>query len=154
MNEDALDDLLVAIEASGRRLGIYIAVCDDPQLRAEMIDRYERALSPAFRHYRLTLNADEPSLKALLVAQVRSDDYLQKGGQAVMTILGAERLGALRLEAERSQQEIFFGYLQWTREGLREFPFAIVLWVTDALQKRLIQQAPDFWSWRREVVRF
>ena len=83
-----------SIEASGRRLGIYIAVCDDPQLRAEMIDRYEQALSPAFRHYRLTLNADEPSLKALLVAQVRSDDYLQQGGQAVMTILGAERLGA------------------------------------------------------------
>ncbi|MEM8503457.1 MAG: hypothetical protein AAF716_09920 [Cyanobacteria bacterium P01_D01_bin.1] len=154
VNQDALDNLLVAIEASGRRLGIYIAVCDEPQLKAEIVDRYERELSPAFRHYRLTLNADEPSLKALLIAQVRSDDYLQQGGQAVMTILGAERLRSLRSGTERSQQETFFGYLQWTREGLQDFPFAIVLWVTDDMQKQLIQRAPDFWSWRREVVRF
>ena len=154
VNQDALDDLLVAIEASGRRLGIFIAVCDDPQLKAEIISRYEQALAPEFRPYRLALDADEPSLKALLSAQMQADEYLQQGGQAVMTILGAEGLRSLRFEAEKSQQETFFGYLQWTREGLQDFPFAIVLWVTYQLQEQLSRKAPDFWSWRRDVVRF
>ncbi len=153
-NQDALDDLLVAIEASGRRLGIFIAVCDDPQLKEDIIDRYARELAPEFRHYRLTLDADEPSIKALLTEQTNADAYLQQGGQAVVSILGAERLRTLRLEAAYSQQERFFGYLQWTREGLQDFPFAIVLWVTYQLQEQLSRKAPDFWSWRRDVVRF
>ncbi len=153
-NRDALDDLLVSIEASGGRLGIYIAVCDDPQLKEEIISRYEQELAPAFRHYRLTLNANEPSLKALLTQQVKEDAYLQPGARAVMNILGAEGLRTLRFEAAQSQQETFFGYLQWTREGLQDFPFAIVLWVTYQLQEQLSLKAPDFWSWRRDVVRF
>ncbi len=154
VNQDALDDLLVAIEASGRRLGIYIAVCDDPQLRDEIIDRYEQALAPDFQHYRLKLDANEPSLKALLARQVKEDAYLQQGGRAVMSILGAEGLRTLSFDEEPSQQRKFFGYLQWTREGLQDFPFAIVLWVTYQLQEQLSRQAPDFWSWRRDVVRF
>ncbi|MGB3767984.1 MAG: tetratricopeptide repeat protein, partial [Phormidesmis sp.] len=153
-NQDALDDLLVGIEASGRRLGIFIAVCDDPQLKETIINCYEQALAPDFRHYRLELNASEPSLKALLLQQVKEDASLQQGGQAVMSILGAERLRTLKFEEAPSQQETFFGYLQWTREGLQDFPFAIVLWVTYQLQEQLSRQAPDFWSWRQDVVRF
>ena len=110
-NQNALDDLLVAIEANGRRLGIFIAVCDDPQLKEDIISRYEQTLAPAFQHYRLTLDADEPSLKALLIQQVKQDAQLQQDGQAVMTILGAERLRTLTFDAEQSQQEAFFGYL-------------------------------------------
>ncbi|MGB3293029.1 MAG: tetratricopeptide repeat protein [Phormidesmis sp.] len=153
-NQDALDDLLVAIETGGRRLGILIAVCDDSQLRAEIIIRYEQALAPTFRHYQLTLDRTEPSLKALLTEQVKDDEYLQQGGQAVMTILGSDRLLTLKLDQARSEQETFFGYLQWTREGLTDFPFAIVLWVTYQMQEQLSRKAPDFWSWRRDVVRF
>ncbi|MEL7069180.1 MAG: tetratricopeptide repeat protein [Cyanobacteria bacterium J06581_3] len=153
-NQDALDNLLVAIEANGRRLGIFIAVCDDPQLKEDIISRYEQTLAPAFQHYRLTLDADEPSLKALLIQQVKQNAQLQQDGQAVMTILGAERLRTLKFDAAQSQQEAFFGYLQWTREGLQDFPFAIVLWVTYQLQEQLSRKAPDFWSWRQDVVRF
>ncbi len=153
-NQDALDDLLVAIETGGRRLGIFIAVCDDSRLRAEIIKRYEQAIAPDFRHYQLTLNRTEPSLKALLTEQVKGDEYLQQGGQAVMTIIGSDQLLGLRLGQERSEQETFFGYLQWTREGLTDFPFAIVLWVTYQMQEQLSRKAPDFWSWRRDVVRF
>jgi tetratricopeptide (TPR) repeat protein len=153
-NQDALDDLLVAIETSGDRLGIFIAVCDDSQMREELIERYEEALAPAFRHYRLMLDRAEPSLKALLMQQVQDDEYLQQGGQAVMTVVGSDRLLSLRLVEERSEQETFFGYLQWTREGLRDFPFAIVLWVSYQMQEQLSRKAPDFWSWRRDVVRF
>ncbi|MGC1308880.1 MAG: hypothetical protein WA885_16760 [Phormidesmis sp.] len=133
-NEAALEDLLTGIEANGSRLGIFIAVCDEPQVKAAVIERYEQELEPKFRHYRLTLNKEEPNLKGLIREQVAADAALQAGVPAVMTILGAEQLFSLRLGKEKSQQEEFFGYLQWTREGLRSLPYAIVLWITYQMQ--------------------
>ncbi len=153
-NQTALEDLLVAIEANGSRLGIFIAVCDDLALREEIIGEYEHRLAPSFRHHRLKLDRREPSIKALIRHQVSQDAYLQQPNLAIMTITGSERLLAIRLGNERSEQEVFFGYLQWTREGLRAFPFAIVLWVTHEMLKKLSRQAPDFWSWRQDVFRF
>jgi tetratricopeptide (TPR) repeat protein len=44
--------------------------------------------------------------------------------------------------------------LQWTREGLREFPYPIVLWVTPRILRQISVKAPDFWSWRTGVFRF
>jgi hypothetical protein len=153
-HQAVLDDLFVAVEANGSRLGIFIAVCDDLALREEIIGEYEHRLAPSFRHYRLGLDRHEPSIKALIRHQVSQDVYLQQHNLAVMTITGSERLLAIRLGNERSEQAVFFGYLQWTREGLRAFPFAIVLWVTHKMLKKLSRQAPDFWSWRKDVFRF
>ena len=78
-NREALDDLLVAIEAGGRRLGIFIAVCDDPLLREDVIAAYEEALAPAFWHYRLKLDPQAPSLRALVAQQVAADEHLRAG---------------------------------------------------------------------------
>ncbi|MCP2732125.1 tetratricopeptide repeat protein, partial [Limnofasciculus baicalensis] len=55
---------------------------------------------------------------------------------------------------EKSPLDKFFGYLQWTREGLRAFPYPIVLWVTPKILTRLSMASPDFWSWRSGVFRF
>ncbi|MEM6450269.1 MAG: hypothetical protein AAF703_08150 [Cyanobacteria bacterium P01_D01_bin.105] len=153
-NQDVLDDLLVAIEASERRLGIFIAVCDDMRRREQVVACYEQALSPQFRHYRLMLSNNALSLTALLRQQVQQESYLQQGKRAVISVLGAECLRSLNPNGNRSEQAIFLGYLQWTREALQAFPFPIVLWITYDLQKQLILKAPDFWSWRREVMRF
>ncbi len=71
-----------------------------------------------------------------------------------MTVLNAEALLGVTLGEEKSEQERFFFSLQWTREALRRFEFAIVLWVPDAVATRLGQQAPDFWSWRGGVFEF
>lgn len=57
-------------------------------------------------------------------------------------------------EDKRSEQEIFFGYLQWTREALMRFPFSIVLWITNQLEIDISKRSPDFWSWRKGVFRF
>jgi tetratricopeptide (TPR) repeat protein len=57
-------------------------------------------------------------------------------------------------DEEQSQQEKFFGYLQWTREGMRDYPFSIVLWLHNNLLQNLIKKSPDFWSWRAGVFRF
>jgi tetratricopeptide (TPR) repeat protein len=153
-NENAYDDLVGAIEASDGILSLLIAVCDDGGLREKIITRYEAELQSQMRCYRLPIIRGEPSLRQTIAQAVQGDEYLQQGGRAVFTVIGAEQLFFLRLGQERSEQEIFFGYLQWTREGLREFPYPIVLWVTNQLLKELSKKAPDFWSWRKGVFRF
>ncbi len=153
-NAISYEDLLVSIEASEERLSLLIAVCDDSNYRDRIIERYEAELQPEIRPYQVTLARGEPSLWAAIAELVQADEYLQNGGRAVLTVTGAEKLYFLKLGAERSEQEIFFGYLQWRREGLREFPFPIVLWVTNQILANLMKKAPDFWSWRKGVFHF
>jgi tetratricopeptide (TPR) repeat protein len=154
VNAAAYDNLIVAVESSQGVMSLLLAVCDDVRLRDEIIQRYEAELQPGIRPYRVTLDRKEPSLKRAVAQQVEQDLYLREGGNAVVTVTGAEQLLFLKLGKERSEQEIFFGYLQWTREGIREFYFPIILWITHQMLGNLSRRAPDFWSWRKDVFRF
>ncbi len=153
-NQNNYDDLIVSIEASYRTLNILIAVCDDNEYRDKIIQKYETELSPNIPCYRVELAKGEPSLRAALSQVVEKNEYLQAGKQAVITVMGSETLHFLDLEGEKSEQDKFFGYLQWTREALRQFPFSIVLWVTFQMERNLSKKAPDFWAWRKGVFRF
>ncbi len=153
-NADSYDDLLISIEASEGKLSLLIAVCDDGNFREQIIQKYETELEPDIRPYRVTLARGEPSLRAAIAQLVQGDEYLSQGGRAVLTVTGIEKLYSLKLGEERSEQDIFFGYLQWTREGMREFPFPIVIWLTQQIQASLSKKALDFWSWRKGVFRF
>ncbi|HIK42106.1 tetratricopeptide repeat protein, partial [Thermoleptolyngbya sp. M55_K2018_002] len=153
-NQNAYDDLLTAIEASEGQLSLLISVCDDSQLREALIARYERDLAPEVKAYRLVLDKDEPSLRAAIYTAVQNDEYLKQGGRAVLTLTGAEQLSFLSQSDELSEQDRFFGYLQWTREALRDFRFPIVIWVTYQILGHLSRKSPDFWSWRKGVFRF
>jgi hypothetical protein len=44
--------------------------------------------------------------------------------------------------------------VQWTREGLRQFQFPLIIWLTPTIAANLAQQAPDFWSWRGGTFEF
>lgn len=156
-NEDAYDEMMRAIEASQGILSILIAVCDDRLLRSQIIDLYETELRSAFHPVRLTLDRQEPSLRAAIATWLAKNSKVQAENSAlVLTITGTDEL-LLNLQSETgdlTQLDKFYGYLQWTREGLREFPYPIVLWVTREMLKGLSRRSPDFWSWRRGVYRF
>ncbi|MHC5821704.1 MAG: tetratricopeptide repeat protein, partial [Nostoc sp.] len=153
-NQDAFDDLIVSIEAGEGKFNLLIGVCDNADFRNQIIDRYETELKPHFCTYSVTLDEKEPNLKAAIQQLLEKEECLQQYQPAVITVTGAEKLLFLRLGEEQSAQEKFFGYLQWTREALGKFPFAIVLWVTHQLMINLMKKAPDFWSWRNGVFRF
>ncbi|NJR15498.1 MAG: tetratricopeptide repeat protein, partial [Calothrix sp. CSU_2_0] len=153
-NQDAYDDLIVSIEAGIGRLSLLIATCDNSDFRDEIIARYQAELEPNFRSYHVTLPRGEPNLKAAINQLVETEPYLQQHQPAIITITGIEQLFFLKFGEEQSEQDKFFGYLQWTREGLREYPFAIIIWVTNNLLQNLQKKAPDFWSWRNGVFRF
>jgi tetratricopeptide (TPR) repeat protein len=153
-NATAYEDLVAAIEASDGVLSLLLAVCDDPQLREATIRRYEAELQFKISPFRIEIPRSEPSLRRAIAEKIAQEPYLQSGGRAVLTVVGAEGLSFLTLGDEKSEQDRFLGYLQWTREALRAFQYPIVLWVTSQLLAKLSRKAPDFWSWRKDVFRF
>jgi len=155
-NAEIYEALISLIENSQGRLAPIIVACDDWALRQRVIEQYETEAQQAqIRPYRVRLG-QEPSVRAGLAQLKNEHDPLQQGGKAVFTITGAEMLLRVTLKPEDDQSELdkFFGYLQWTREGLREFRYPIVLWVTYRILKEMSRRAPDFWSWRKAVLRF
>ena len=155
-NEESYDQLISLIENTQGRLAPIIVACDDEALRKRIIERYEsEAWAAEIRPYRLVLG-QEPSMRSGLEALKQQEPHLQRGGKAVFTVTGAEMLLRMKRNAQDEQSELdkFFGYLQWTREGLREFRYPIVLWVTHRILLELSRRAADFWSWRKAVLRF
>ena len=155
-NEETYDQLISLIENSQGRLAPIIVSCDDSALRQRIIMRYEReARQVQIRPYRIVLG-QEPSMRAGLEALKQQEEHLQQDGAAVFTVTGSELLLRVTIDPLEEQSELdkFFGYLQWTREGLREFRYPIVLWVTQRILREMSRRAPDFWSWRKAVLRF
>ena len=155
-NENIYDELVESIAASKKKMSLLIAVCDDSILRDSLIKRYEAELKlSGFSTYRLKLPRREPSLRAAIAQVVGEEPYLSKGGIAVLTVTGIEKLRYLQgLDGDRTEQDKFFGYLQWTREALPRFKYPIVIWLTNETKNKVIKYAPDFWSWRSGVLRF
>ncbi len=157
-NENAYEELVTVIESSEGTLALLIAVCDSRTLRTKIIERYEQELLPNIYTVRLQLNQKEPSLRAAIDNWLIANPWVkEQKRQIVLTVTGAEELLWLNLRADdedATQLDKFYGYLQWTREGLREFPYPIVLWVTRRILRTMSRKSPDFWSWRRGVYRF
>ncbi|NCR42499.1 MAG: tetratricopeptide repeat protein [Microcystis aeruginosa W13-11] len=153
-NEREYEGLIVSLEANQERLNILICVCDQEKLREEIIDRYSKELEPVIPCYRIDLDQKEPSLRAAIASLVSRKPELLQSKNAVITTTGVEKLHSIEWQREKSELDKFFGYLQWTREGLREFPYSIVLWVTSTVEVNLRKKSPDFWSWRKGVLRF
>jgi CHAT domain-containing protein len=158
LNEDSYDGLVSLIEASKGVLSLLIASCKPGDFQTQIINRYEAELAPNIPCYRVVLNQQEPSLRAALEQLVQDCPELKEPhASAVITVTGTEALMDFVSKADsnnRSELNRFFGYLQWTREGLREFPYPIVIWVAPKILSRLSLEAPDFWSWRSGVFRF
>ncbi|MBD2442030.1 tetratricopeptide repeat protein [Dolichospermum sp. FACHB-1091] len=144
-NEQTYLSLLVSLEAGIGMLQIFIAVCDADRQRENIIANYEQDLAPNYNIYRVYLDSQEPSLKQAITQQVTLTE------NAIAIVLGAETLGAFN---QNESLKKFFGYLQWTREALRELKMPIILWIPSRIYDQIPKQAPDFWSWRNGVFHF
>ena len=144
-NEQTYLSLLVSLEAGVGMLQIFIAVCDADRQRENIIANYEQDLAPNYNIYRVYLDSQEPSLKQAITQQVTLTE------NAIAIVLGAETLGSFN---QNESLKKFFGYLQWTREALRELKMPIILWIPSRIYDQIPKQAPDFWSWRNGVFHF
>jgi tetratricopeptide (TPR) repeat protein len=150
-NENAYENLISLIENNQNQLSLIIVSCDDLRLRQQMIDQYEQeAKLDNIQSQRIVLGT-EPSLRAGLAKL-----ELPAAARVVVTVTGSEWLLRVKTRSSDAQSDLqkFFGYLQWTREGLREFQYPVVLWITSTILPEMSRKAPDFWSWRKAVLRF
>jgi tetratricopeptide (TPR) repeat protein len=145
-NQTAYDSLYVSLLDGLGTLQLLLAVYENDALRYEMIERYEQALKPEAQVLRVTLDPVEPSLRQAL-QELTEQQTLTDYSAQIVTVLGAEKLDSEALKK-------FWGYLQWTREGLRAFPWPIVLWLPQRLLKEMMKNAPDFWRWRGGIFLF
>ncbi len=141
-NQETYDRLIVSIEAGISSLQIFLAVCDGDDQKAEIIRRYEQELAPSIRSYQVYLDPQEPSLRQTVTDAVSFHE------NTIVTVLGAEAL-----DQDESLKK-FFGYLQWTREALRELHLPIILWVPGRILKLIAKNSPDFWSWCNGIFKF
>lgn len=144
-NQEIYDRLIVSIKAGIGSLQIFIAVCDGENQRAEIIHRYEQELYPNIKSYQVHLDPQEPSLRKAVADGTSSHD------NAIVTVLGAEVLGLLD---EDESLKKFFGYLQWTREALRELRLPIILWLPERIFRLVAKKSPDFRSWCNGIFQF
>jgi hypothetical protein len=156
-NEETYQSLISLIENNQGRLALIVVACDDSEVQEQKIAQYESdAQKSNINSYRIVLSS-EPSIRAELAKLKEAEPYLQQGGAAVFTVTGADLLSRVKssdVDEEQTEIDKFFGYLQWTREGLQEFPYPIVIWVSYQILREISLRSPDFWSWRRTVLRF
>jgi tetratricopeptide (TPR) repeat protein len=149
-NQRNLRRLILSIRSSLGKLNLLIAICDNPQYQAEVTRSYEAELvAQGVDCVRVRIDRNLPSLKDALLGLPEVGD-----SSRVVTVFGASDLLGIRLSEAKSAQEKFFFSVQWTREGLRAFPYPVVLWVTEQVAVGLTREAPDFWSWRGGVFEF
>jgi hypothetical protein len=144
-NQETYDRLIVSIEAGISSLQIFLAVCDGDDQKAEIIRRYEQELSPSIQSYQVYLDSLEPSLRQAVADAISSFE------NTIVTVLGAETLGFLEQDEPLKK---FLGYLQWTREALRELHLPIILWIPTNILKLIAKKSPDFWSWCNGIFQF
>ena len=151
-NHRNLRGLVQSMQASFGKLNLLVAICDNPQYRATLIQSYEIELQgEGVQCLQAKVDRSLPSLKQSLLDLQAEQEWTQP---CVVTILGADELLGVRLAGEKSGREKLLFSLQWTREGLREFALPVVLWVTSQIAQQVAQDAPDFWSWRGGVFEF
>jgi tetratricopeptide (TPR) repeat protein len=149
-----LKRLLVSVKASLGQLNLLIGICDNRNYRQSIVHSYEAELvEKGVRCYQISLSSERISLRQALEDLVNQEPNLLNTKQVLVTVFADELLG-IRLQQPKSAREAFVFSLQWTREALQDFQFPIVLWLSTAIAKDLVTQAPDFWSWRGGVFEF
>ncbi len=156
-NDEYYTDLLMAIEFSDRdRVSLLIAVCDADRIQAQIINKYTEQLKTKFQAYQIAVNNQQLNVVRSIAELVDREPALYSGQRAVISVVGATVLSATTLtnDADKSDRDTFFGYLQWTRESFQNFHLPIVLWVSKKIYDLMMSEAPDFWSWRTGVFFF
>ncbi|NJM75876.1 MAG: hypothetical protein HC852_08945 [Acaryochloridaceae cyanobacterium RU_4_10] len=148
------ENLILSINESSGSFSLFIAICEDNLARDKIIEKYEFDLQPEIISYQLNLLERKPNLEEIIKKLLLEDIYLQRKTRAVFTVSGIEALDFIDRDLRETWQDTFFGYLQWTRENFKKFPYPLIIWGNESLVKKLANRAPDFWDWRKEVFRF
>jgi len=134
-HQSALEELAWALEMSSGQFCLILARCNSASLRTSLMQRLRTMTSVEIREIVLA-----GSVKTLYTA-IKTE--LGQSHPQVLMVSGLESISALSQALTTANQ---------VREEFRKnFPFPLVLWITDEILQKLIILAPDFYSWATSV---
>ncbi|NES20662.1 MAG: tetratricopeptide repeat protein, partial [Symploca sp. SIO3E6] len=131
MNDDVLEELAWAIEASEGEFALFFARCNYGHLQGELRQRLQEKCSLPIKEISL-----QPSVQTLYTTLVAA---LGQEKPAAVMVLGLESVAAI--------EELLTSTNNMREEFPKSFPFPLVLWVNDQILYLLIRLVPDFRSW-------
>ncbi|PZV00287.1 MAG: hypothetical protein DCF32_17750, partial [Leptolyngbya sp.] len=134
-NQQALEELCRLLRFSQGEFELVLAVCNSTQQRQGLVQQLRQQCSVSFAEITL-----EPSTTTLFTT--------------IRSAIGSpppEALMVYGLDGVHDLQQLLTATNQ-IREEFRQFPFPLVLWLTDDGLKQLIRTAPDFYTWANAVT--
>ncbi len=148
--KNEFEDLVHALEWSNE-FAIFFAVVNPPLIRKQTAEELKRSLDEKeIKVHSLELDSSYFDLLSIIPEKVPS--YCLRGSEteirSVLFIFGAEEA----IAADADTRRLFFDYLNWQRDKLREtIACPIVIWLPEFALRILTLEAPDFWAWRSGV---
>ncbi|WP_416676366.1 WD40 domain-containing protein [Egbenema bharatensis] len=131
-NDQALQELAWAIEASLGEFSLTFAHCNYTRLRQQLIDRLQNLCPVELRT--IVLKSDTTTLYTAI-----QESLLQHEKPDALMVLGLEFVADL--------PQVLSSANKVREEFRKNFCFPIVIWASDTVLEQLIQWAPDFKSW-------
>ncbi|BAZ20456.1 WD-40 repeat-containing protein [Kalymmatonema gypsitolerans NIES-4073] len=134
-NENSLQELNWAIESSGGEFSLILAHCNSASLRQRLTQKLQASCRVEIRE--IILDQPVTTLYTTIQAELGNEH--------------PEALIVSGLESVKAIDSMLTGANQVREEFRKNFPFPVVLWVTDEVLQKLIRLAPDLQSWTTAV---
>jgi WD40 repeat protein/tetratricopeptide (TPR) repeat protein len=133
-NEDSLKILIRAITRSQGEFSLILVRCNYVALQEQIVQQLRECCPVKIQE--LVLEQSVKTLYTTIEAELRQEQ------PSALMVFGLESVYALAQVLTATNQ---------VREEFRKFSFPLVLWVTDAVLKKLIRLVPDFESWATTI---
>ena len=134
-NQQALDELCRLLRFSQGEFELILAVCNSTRQRQGLVQQLRQQCSVSFEETTL-----DPSTTTLFTT-IRS--HIGDPPPAALMVYGLDGVQDLHQMLTATNQ---------IREEFRQFPFPLVLWLTDDGLRQLIRTASDFYTWANTVT--
>ncbi len=135
-NQNALEELAWEISASQGEFKLILVRCNYVELKTQLAARLQKDCETQIKF--LDLQASESTLFASIKSQLKDEQ------PTALMVFG--------LESVRDLDQILAATNQVREEFRNHFNFPVVLWINDAVFKKLARLAPDFESWGTTVA--
>lgn len=149
-------DLTIAAITSIKSLNFAFAVCNgNNNQRDRHIKQYESALGFAIRPYRTEVSKENPNIICNFSDLIKKNVYLQRKGQAIITITGADKLQRSRqTDSEKSELEAFIEGLWWIEDNMKRTPYSVIVWLSQEAYEAAKFSVLRRWDNKDRLFRF
>lgn len=135
VNQESLGELCRLLRFAQGEFAVVLAVCNATQHRQNLVAQLQQQCPIIWDE--VTLPVTTPTLFTTLRQQVSDPP------PAALMVYGLEMVQELAPVLTATNQ---------IREEFRQFPFPLVLWLSDQGLKQLIRYAPDFYTWANLIA--